>query len=379
MARILFNRPRPGSRVSALSLRTKAGGSVTLARPLRSGGLRKVDDAPFGWRNIAAVLGKEKQGQGTKAYKVTEPRINGWLLVLAAKKIPHRLFPLGTASRLYVSPLYEGVALQEIFAFEQERPTPLFVAPSREHAGLILAFFLLLLLWHGLRFHWFSFTLPVPPFPAMPQGWPSSFGLDVFRVRGLGEWWRCITALTLHADTEHLLGNCVFGLFFFVPLCRRAGVGFGLFLAVLAGVLGNGMNALIKDANVVSIGFSTALFGALGSLCALAAVDAVRFQAAQRGRGSAVTWRSLAPMVKRALFFTGAGLALLGFLGGGAEVRTDYAAHIWGFVAGLLIATLLYPLDIRLRRFSPRMENRLQAVLAALAVAIPVFGWLYAV
>ena len=310
--------------------------------------------------------------------RVTEARINGWLLVLAAKKIPHRLFPQGITSRLYVPPVYEGVALHEIRAFERERPQPVFAPPSRDHAGLILALFLLLAFWHGLRFHWFSFSLPTPPFPALSGDWPARFGLDVVRVRGMGEWWRCVTALTLHADAEHLLGNAVFGMFFFFPLCRRAGIGVGFFLAICAGVLGNGVNALFKEAGVVSIGFSTALFGALGSLCALAALDAVRFQLRERGHEGAPRPHPVTRTARRFLFYTGAGLALLGFLGGGAEARTDYAAHIWGFCAGVGLAVLFHPLDLALRNLSGRVENSVQAFLALAGAGILALGWMFA-
>jgi membrane associated rhomboid family serine protease len=46
-----------------------------------------------------------------------------------------------------------------------------------------------------------------------------------------GQWWRAITALTLHADVAHLAGNVVVGGLFMAFLCREAGVGAGFFLA----------------------------------------------------------------------------------------------------------------------------------------------------
>lgn len=375
MARILFTRSRKPGQPSRF-LRNKKGGELALAMPLRSGALRRAPDAPYGWRNITPVLSVSLPGQ--KPGKLTEYRINSWLLVLAAKKIPHWLQPLGDASRVYVPPVYEGVALHEISAFEQERPRPIFVAPSREHAGWILGFFFLLFLWHGLRFHWFSFSLPVPPFPVTAAEWPRLFGLDILRVRVGGELWRCVTALTLHADTAHLLGNTVFGMFFFVPLCRRAGVGMGLLLAVLAGATGNALNSLFKDMNVVSLGFSTALFGSLGSLCAFSMADVFSFQSREERAGSAKGFSGIKPLLRRSLVYVGAGLALLGFLGGGAEVRTDYAAHIWGFLAGLIVAFLIYPLDSRLHRLAQPAEHRAQITLAILALLLLVFAWLYA-
>ena len=375
MARIPFSRsrkPRPASRF----LRNKQGGELKLAMPLRSGGMRRAPDVLYSWRNITPSLSGVLPG--AKPRKLTEHRINNWLLVLSAKKIPHWLQPLGDASRIYVPPMYEGVALHEIRAFEQERPRPVFVAPSREHAGWILGFFFLLFLWHGLRFNWFVFSLPVPPFPANADEWPRLFGLDILRVRTGGELWRCATALTLHADAAHLLGNTVFGMFFFVPLCRRAGVGMGLLLAIFAGILGNAVNVLFKDITVVSIGFSTALFGTLGSLCAFSVADVFSFHPQAERMVAGGGFSSFKPLIRRSLVYAGAGLALLGFLGGGGEVRTDYAAHIWGFFAGLVVTFLLYPLDGKLHRLVKTAEHRLQIALAVLALLLLASAWCYA-
>jgi hypothetical protein len=42
-----------------------------------------------------------------------------------------------------------------------------------------------------------------------------------------GEWWRAVTALTLHADAAHILGNAFIGLLFTTPVCRFLGPGSG--------------------------------------------------------------------------------------------------------------------------------------------------------
>jgi membrane associated rhomboid family serine protease len=84
--------------------------------------------------------------------------------------------------------------------------------------------------------------------------------------------WRAVTALTLHADSGHAIGNVISGTIFVSAVSSRLGPG-GATLAVLAsGVLGNMANALyqhgIGNGDHRSIGASTAIFGAIGLLAA---------------------------------------------------------------------------------------------------------------
>ena len=199
-----------------------------LRKPLAAGGLYAERRRPAYWRSIAPSI------VGGKA--VSEPRLNDWLLVLAAKKIPYVYSTAGDRPRLYVPPLYEGIAVQEIQAFENERATPIFIPPRRDNLPGVFAFLMLLILWHGLRWNWFDYLPPSPPFPENAKAWSLAFGLDVYKATVLHEWWRAVTALTLHADTPHLVSNIGFGLLFLGALCRRAGLGMGIALAVLAGI-----------------------------------------------------------------------------------------------------------------------------------------------
>src|SRR5262249_32208240 len=52
-----------------------------------------------------------------------------------------------------------------------------------------------------------------------------------------GEWWRTITALTLHWDLDHLGGNLVFGAFFGFFIGRYLGRGIGWLSGVAAAAL----------------------------------------------------------------------------------------------------------------------------------------------
>jgi membrane associated rhomboid family serine protease len=152
-----------------------------------------------------------------------------------------------------------------------------------------------------------------------------------------GEWWRAATALTLHADAGHAAGNAVaLGLLLWA-LARRLGPGPATWLALGAGLAGNAATALVTRGGHLSVGASTAVFGALGALTVL---HAPRRQA----------WLALA-----------SGVALLGMLGTGE--RSDLFAHLFGFVAGVAEGWAL-------RRAAPPRRSLAQPVLA-LAAAVP--------
>lgn len=134
----------------------------------------------------------------------------------------------------------------------------------------------------------------------------------------LGEVWRTVTALTLHSDAGHLLGNLLSGFLFLGFLGRRLGAGVALSVAVAGGALGNLFNAWLHYARHDSVGASTAVFACVGALAALA--SAAPSRSARRPYLAAV----------------GAGLALLAMLGTGGE-RTDLWAHFFGLVAGFAV------------------------------------------
>jgi hypothetical protein len=144
-----------------------------------------------------------------------------------------------------------------------------------------------------------------------------AFGLDWWEAgmsrAGLirdGEWWRTLTALSLHADPLHLVGNLVFGLVFGFLTGQLLGWGLAWSGMLLAGALGNALNALIHSPSHASIGASTAVFATLGIL-------------------AAYSWKQRRHLVNRWLPF-GGGVALLAFLGMGGG-RTDIFAHVTGF------------------------------------------------
>ena len=191
-----------------------------------------------------------------------------------------------------------------------------------------------------------------------------AFGLD-WRAAGHtqaglirdGAWWRAFTAMGLHGDAQHLLGNLALGLIFCYLAGQRLGWGLAWAGLVLAGGLGNGLNAVVQPAAHSSVGASTAVFGTLGILAAAAWAE--RGQPSRRRRFD--RWAPL-----------GAGIALLAFLGMEGP-RTDIFAHVTGFLAGCLFGLLFYAQEQRVQ-----VEARHQMAAGAGATALFVLAWVWA-
>lgn len=160
--------------------------------------------------------------------------------------------------------------------------------------------------------------------------WVAAGAMRAGRVVG-GEWWRSITALTLHVDAAHLVGNLIFGGVFGFLAGRVLGGGVAWLVIATAGALGNGINALMRAPNHWSIGASTAVFAALGVIVAHALLPWTDPPERPLKRWS--------PLI--------AGTVLLAFTGVGGQ-RTDVAAHVAGFLAGLLLGWLGCRLPSRL-------------------------------
>ncbi len=138
-----------------------------------------------------------------------------------------------------------------------------------------------------------------------------------------GEWWRTVTALTLHMDLPHLLGNAAALAIFATAVCASLGPGLGTTLILLAGAIGNAASAAAHGSGHLAVGASTAVFGAVGILCGQQFVR----RRSLRSR-STPAWLALA-----------AGVALLGLLGTGE--RSDMAAHGSGLAVGTLLGALV--------------------------------------
>lgn len=169
-----------------------------------------------------------------------------------------------------------------------------------------------------------------------------------------GQWWRSVTALTLHLDAGHLVSNLIFGAIFGLLAGRILGGGVAWLAIVLAGALGNLINAAVQPPTHASIGASTAVFAALGIIVS----HTLRARApAQEKR--LLRW---SPLI--------GGILLLGFIGVGGE-RTDVAAHISGFLAGLAIGWAGYKLPPRWLS-----SDRVQRFAGLATIAMVALAWL---
>lgn len=138
-----------------------------------------------------------------------------------------------------------------------------------------------------------------------------------------GETFRAITALFLHSDGQHLLGNLAGILIFAAPVISLTGYGTGPFLLLWAGASGNLINAHFHQTGLLSIGASTAVMGAAGVLAA--------FQMTLKGR----------PFQLKGLIPLFAGATLVGLFSQGEN--TDLSAHVFGFGAGVFWGCLFFP------------------------------------
>ncbi len=169
-----------------------------------------------------------------------------------------------------------------------------------------------------------------------------------------GQWWRTVTALTLHSDLGHLLSNCLFGAVFGFLAGQMLGGGVAWLLILFGGALGNFTNAMMRDEAHRSLGASTAVFAALGIAVAYALRPSLNVSQNAMQRWS--------PLI--------AGVLLLSFLGVGDE-RTDVGAHVMGFLSGLGCGWLASHLPSRWL-----CNSKIQWAAGLFAFAVVLVAWL---
>ncbi len=197
--------------------------------------------------------------------------------------------------------------------------------------------------------------------------------LDAARVQA-GQWWRAWTALTLHLDGEHLAANLLVGIWFGYLAGRQQGPGHAWFLVLNGAAIANLIEALAAPPTHRAVGASTAVFTALGLLCAYAwstQARGTRARGTQAGgaraggtqaRGAqrwALQW---APLV--------CGIVLLAWFGSGGPNdvgQVDVVAHALGFTAGIALGLLVArPLA---QRFLRRLPQWLSGLIALVEIA----------
>lgn len=274
-----------------------------------------------------------------------------WALVLRSQHIAHRLDRTAGTWSLWVPEDVHLEATTQLARYEEENAgwtVHLPPGPAFDNTTTTALVALALGIFHTVT------GLYLAGFGHAPIRWVELGSAHAGPIMA-GEWWRVVTALTLHADAAHILGNLAFGGFFITLLCRQLGAGFGWSLVLWSGILGNLINAVLQDPAHRAIGASTAVFGAVGLLSGLRMMEPQWYAWKDRVLPVAV------------------GLIFLGLLGSGGE-RTDLGGHLFGFLAGLGLGA---GVGAWLKAHA-LPSRRTQRAMGGLAVLILVVAWLTA-
>lgn len=294
----------------------------------------------------------DHRGASVALLRGSRPACAEAALVLAAKGLAYEILETDGECLLWVAPDQVEAAREELARYALERRSadrararsarPAFVPFTGAEIGCSVYAGLLMLV---------AYCAGIQAFGA---DWLERGSLDAHR--SAGEWWRAVTALTLHLDQAHLLGNLLFG----VAIGALAGRAFGPGIAwagiLLAGSAANYADMLISPPTHRAVGASTAVFAALGLLVGFALRHGL-------------TLRERLAYTYGPLF---GGVALLALLGAGDE-HVDVLGHALGFIAGIATGWLYSRFGIPASR-----SVTLQRAAGAAALALVGLAWLLA-
>jgi rhomboid protease GluP len=268
-------------------------------------------------------------------------RADEWAVVLAAAGIEHWMRHRGDGWALIVPAAAGAAAVESLAAYDRENTpepaaTPTSPARPMSIAGVVVALLLI---------GFFAITGP----RAGRSAWFDAGSADAARILA-GEWWRTVTALTLHADAPHVFGNAVACAVLASAVIQQLGPGLGLALLLLAGAAGNAMTAAIHGTGHASVGASTAIFAAVGILAALRVLP--NAETPRRGKW----WVVLGACVLFPVLL-------------GAAPNTDHLAHLFGLLAGAALGLVT---GLTIRRPLPAV---VQWLLAAATAAAVIAAW----
>jgi membrane associated rhomboid family serine protease len=165
-----------------------------------------------------------------------------------------------------------------------------------------------------------------------------------------GQWWRLVTASTLHADARHAVGNASFFVALGWAAAERVGVGVALLVWLVTAVCGYCVSLTLSDVQL-SVGASGGLYGLLGAAA-----------------GHGLRHSAVGPLGRRRhMRVLGAAILLVAYTA--FSPRANISAHLGGFLAGLACGVV-----------SPgrALPGAAQALLAAAATAVLLVAWRFA-
>lgn len=143
-----------------------------------------------------------------------------------------------------------------------------------------------------------------------------------------GQWWRLLSAVFLHFDVKHVVGNMSTLFFLGAPLVAQIGHLRMVLVFVITGLGGNLASLIFGSEAAIKAGASGGICGLLG---ALAGVALAQMSAASNFTERRPAWQTL-----------GALLALFGMVVG-FEPGRDHYAHVGGLLTGVALGWLLAP------------------------------------
>jgi rhomboid protease GluP len=268
-------------------------------------------------------------------------------LMLEARGLEHELELRENEWVLTVSPSLSSKAEDEIRRYTLERRSPRpqiarFEPFGGAWAGSIGFVVILLGVAYSAGLHLFA------------TDWLSVGAVDAGPARS--EWWRAITATTLHLDQLHLFSNLFAGLVVGAAASQLLGPGVSWFSALAAAAAGNFLEMWIAPPTHQAIGASSVVFAALGLVTGFA--WSFRFRLRER------QWYRWAPLI--------VGASLLTLFGAGGE-RVDVLGHLLGFVFGTGAGWLLAA-----ARLPRSRASRTQWWFGGAAVLSIIFAWFLA-
>lgn len=174
------------------------------------------------------------------------------------------------------------------------------------------------------------------------------FGANNGALVRVGDYYRLVTSIFLHANPIHLIFNMI-ALYQIGKIIEDnyGGLKFlGIF--ILSGIGGAALSAFMNP-NVISIGASGAIFGLIGAMLG----NAIRKNRYSQDLG----------FDKRAIIIFAVSYLLLGFV----IPNIDNWAHIGGFLVGIILGIFLDPLN----SFHPsKIKKKLESVICIFALLL---------